>query len=241
MKKATWLFSSVIAALLTTGAPAVVSAAGAPRGPGIDGNNLTTTSEGFTLEANDNGGTVEADSIAQVNIEGGDLVLKAVPNLSFESKNVKDLITDDVNFQLANGAVDNGPTAWDGNNSKTIEVDDYRGTIAGWTLKADLKGFTGATSINATRLILNGDIKGGDLSGKLSNSNIANAGATVLSAEANKGAGPVTVDITSATLTLPQTLKVKAGNYTATVVWTLSAEPGLSAPENNTDGSGTGN
>ena len=94
MKKATWLFSSVIAALLTTGAPAVVSA---ESGPGTSDSNLSTgTTDGFTLATDTEVAT--AESVAEVNIQPGNLFLKAVPNLNFGEKEVKGLITNGLDF-----------------------------------------------------------------------------------------------------------------------------------------------
>lgn len=223
MKKATWLFSSVIAALLATGAPAVVSAAG------TEANNLSsTTGDGFALGETDQ--SVDAESIAQLNIEGEALVLKAVPNLNFGQKTVKEFIDGNNSFDLVADSVNNGEKGYDGNSAKLIQVEDYRGTNAGWVLKAQLGEFDTGGNIKVNSLTLSGDPKGDNFSGELSTDSIAGSGANLLNAPAGDGTGSTTVTLKTAKLTLDSNEAPLAGTYQATVTWTLGAEPAADAP-----------
>lgn len=226
MKKATWLFSSVIAALLATGAPAVVSA---ESGPGTSDSNLSTgTTDGFTLATDTEVAT--AESVAEVNIQPGNLFLKAVPNLNFGEKEVKGLITNGLDFSLTKGTIQTGAAAYDGNSSNSIEVDDFRGTNAGWTLNAKISGFTklgdNSASLSATEFTLTGAVKTDTLDENLTGSNIATGETSILTAAEGKGSGIVQSTLEDAKLSFAKTPNAVAGTYQATVTWTLSAVPG---------------
>lgn len=228
MKKATWLFSSVIAALLTTGAPAVVSAAESS-GPGDGTTNLSTTqSAGFTVDSVT--GKAEADSTAEISITPGKLSLNAVPDLNFGKKDVKDLITNAVDFSLSDEDTTGGTAGYDGNSSKLIEVDDFRGTNAGWTLSAKISSFKNladnTVSLPATEFTLTGAVKTDTLDESLTGSNIATGETSILTAAEGKGSGIVQSTLEDAKLSFAKTSNAVAGTYQATVTWTLSAVPG---------------
>lgn len=230
MKKATWLFSSVIAALLTTGAPAVVSAENV--GPGNAESSLSTTpSAEFSLKADDTTSTAEADTTAQVDILAGNLSLKAVPNLNFGQKTVQEFIDGQNTFGLNDAAITGEKPGYDGNSNKLIQVEDYRGSNNGWNLTASLDNFTGPVKITPTGLSLKGNIDGTNLKGTFDIQNIVGSGTTVIDATAATGAGSTTATLSDATLTLPENKAPKAGTYQAKVVWTLSSVAPTPAPE----------
>ncbi|WP_338217405.1 WxL domain-containing protein [Lacticaseibacillus salsurivasis] len=233
MKKATWIFSSVIAALLATGAPSVVSAAGAPGGPGIDGNNLTTASDGFTLTADGTDTAVEADSTAQVVVPAGSLSLTKVPDLNFGTVEVKDLIDGPKSLNLNTDKIALAKTTFDGNDKQTIQVLDYRGSNAGWTLNAQLSAFSNSkgNSISVDSLELNGATSGNGIVGQLLQTNIAKQGGAVLVASKDNGTGETTVVLDGNTkLQLPDQNTAIAGDYQAKITWTLSAVAYTPAP-----------
>lgn len=223
MKKATWLFSSVIAALLTTGAPVVVSADDS--GPGTRTENLISAeTEGFAITAEENGSGL-ANSIAEVDFTPGTLSLLKVPNLSFGTKDVKSIISGDVTLPLDQGTITNGTSGYDGNNEQTIEVADYRGSNVGWKLSAALSSFTGGATIKADKLALTGQSASDTFKTNFDKLDIANGTTAVLTARADQGTGLVSASIDSGELVLPKTNNAKAGQYQATITWTLAATP----------------
>ncbi|MFD1393435.1 WxL domain-containing protein [Lacticaseibacillus jixianensis] len=221
MKKATWLLGAAAAALLASGAPLTIKAAG----PGESQNaNLTTTTAGFELTADTD--TAVANSVAQFSIDPGTLALKEVPNLHFTNGKVSDLTGKAATLQLLDGTVDPGTPGYDGSSDKKIQVLDYRGTNTGWTLNAKLGDFSNTkTIISPTSLTLTGSVVADDDSGSLNNVNIVGQGATVLSPAADHGSGSTVVTLTSAPLELPKTLLVTPGQYRAQITWTLEAMP----------------
>lgn len=231
MKKATWLFSSVIAALLTTGAPAVVSAADV--GPGTQGDNLNSSATpGFAITADENG-TGKADSTAEVVVNPGKLSLLKVPDLNFGTVDVKQLITDAKTLELVDGTVISKGTSYDGSADQKITVEDYRGSNNGWNLTASLDKFTGPEDIIPTSLSLKGNIDGTNLTDTFDISNIVGTEPTVIAASAATGAGSTTATLTGATLVLPKDTTPKAGTYQAKVVWTLSSVAPTTSPEDS--------
>ena len=225
MKKATWLISTVAAALLASGAPLTINAAG----PGDEKGNLnTSTDAAFVLT--DDADTAEANSVALFSIEPGNLSLKAVPNFNFGNAAVKQLIDGPLALGLANGNVEPGKEGYDGNASNTLEVLDYRGTNAGWTLTAKLGAFAGPTTLIASSLALSGSASGSNYSGSLGTGNIAQAAATVLAPAKGQGSGATTGTVATAKLELPKTATASAGDYRASIVWTLAASPSGTTP-----------
>lgn len=228
MKKATWLFSSVIAALLTTGAPAVVSAAESS-GPGDGTTNLSTTqSTGFTVDSVT--GKAEADSTAEVVVNPGTLSLYKVPNLNFGSVDVQKLIGGGDTLALKNGALSSDAKTFDGDSEQIIGVQDYRGTNAGWVLTASLSNFSGdkGGTIKADNLSLSGDLtsKAGTLGTFDQDVKITDQDTTVLSAAKDGGTGDNSLKLNNQTqLVLPAVKDALAGTYQAKVVWTLSVVP----------------
>lgn len=228
MKKATWLFSSVIAALLATGAPAVVSAETV--GPGNATDNLETTTGGPLILQTDSD-FATADSTAEVIVNPGKLSLNKVPNLNFGSADVKDLIAGEKEFPLLNGNLGSSSTNYDGNANQVIEVQDYRGSNVGWTLTANLDQFRGTKgdTIEASKLVLDGTpaSTADGIPGTLKNGvNVASQAGIVLSAGDGSGSGVTSVTLNSGTvLTLPEQNKIVADAYQAKIVWTLAATP----------------
>lgn len=223
MKKATWLFSSVIATFLATGAPAVVSAEDS--GPGTQTDNLNSAvTEGFAITADESGSGL-ADSIVEVNFTPGTLSLLKVPNLSFGTADVKSIISGDVTLQLGQGNIINGTSGYDGSNEQKIEVADYRGSNVGWKLSAALSNFTGGVPITADKLALTGQSVSDTFKTSFAQLDIAKGTTAVLTAPAGQGTGLVAASIDSGELVLPKTNNAMAGQYQATITWTLAATP----------------
>lgn len=234
MKKATWLISTVAAALLASGAPMTIKAAG----PGDEKGNLNTTADAaFVL--NDDADTAEANSVALFSIKAGKLSLKSVPNLNFGPKDVQDLIKGDATLTLADGKVAPGTDGYDGNDAKTIQVEDFRGNNVGWKLTASLGEFMyGSEPLTATNLIFDGSAKGDNYQGVLGDGNIADGVVPILIAGQGEGSGVTTGIVRDATLILPQTSDASAGEYRAKITWLLATTPPEETPTDSSGNSG---
>lgn len=225
MRKVIWLLGSIAAALLAGGAPLTIQAAG----PGSQSENLNTTAEAAFVLADDSD-TAAANSVAQFEITPGQLSLKAVPNLSFEEGKVQDLMTGSLTLGLNEQNVSPGNEGYDGNNTKRIEVLDYRGSNAGWQLTAKLGEFAGRTPLTATSLTFEGSAAGPNYTGEIGTGNLADEPAAILTAATDQGAGATEGTVSAASLTLPRTANAGAGDYRATITWTLGAGPTAKTP-----------
>lgn len=228
MKNRKW-FLALALGVLASGAPVAVGAATA--GPGDATNNLTNV--GAAYELADDNSTAAANSTAQFDLDAGTLALLAVPNLHFESKSVADLIHGEQTLNLDSGAVaanTNSP-AFDGNDTKEIKVQDYRGSNTGWQLTAKLGSFTGKKVITAEQIQLKGTVTGDNVANMdLSDANFIGVDAAIVSAPADAGTGLTDVTVTSGSLTLPQDLNAVFGTYQGTINWSLSAVPTPPSP-----------
>ncbi|WP_461213964.1 WxL domain-containing protein [Lacticaseibacillus sp. GG6-2] len=211
-------------------------------GPGESASdNLTTTTGGFAV--GDDGTPALGSTIAQFQIDSGTLSLVAVPNLHFANQNVTALITGNLTL-TADGVAISNDDPYDGNNTKTITVADYRGNNAGWTLTAQLGEFTNTKATDEkltadTAALSGGDVTGDNVTGvTLSTDNFAaESPTTMLDATTGKGAGSTNAKFTGATVTIPQKTAAVAGTYKAAIDWTLAATPD---PDSSTNAGDTG-
>ncbi|WP_203624314.1 MULTISPECIES: WxL domain-containing protein [unclassified Lacticaseibacillus] len=234
MKKATWLISTVAAALLASGAPLTIKAAG----PGEAKDNLnTSTNAAFVLK--DDTDTAEANSVALFSIKAGKLSLKSVPNLNFGPKDVQDLIKGDATLTLADGKVAPGTDGYDGNDAKTIQVEDFRGNNVGWKLTASLGEFMhGSEPLTATSLVFDGSAQGDNYLGVLGTGDIAKGAVPIINAGQGEGSGVTNGIVRDATLILPQTYNASAGEYRAKITWLLATTPPEETPTDLSGNSG---
>lgn len=177
-------------------------------------------------------GAATAISTAQVNVMGESLALLQVPDLQFESLNVGDLIDHRVTLALASGAVtkDGQGPGFDGDDQKRIVVEDFRGTNSGWQLLVKLDAFqlvgTSTTLTPQSAQFATSNATGTNATGiALANVDFAGMEAPVVTAPIDRGSGTTTLAITAATLTLPQTGNVLAGDYRAALDWLLLSGP----------------
>lgn len=177
-------------------------------------------------------GAATATSTAQVDVVAQTLALVQVPDLRFETVKVSDLIKGDVSVALVSGQVtkDGEGPGFDGDDQEQIVVEDFRGTNNGWQLQLKLDPFqladstatiaptqakfapSNAMGINTVGIALTAD-------------DFAGSDASIVSAPVNRGSGTTTVQITTATMTLPQTGNVLAGDYRAPLNWLLISGP----------------
>lgn len=126
-------------------------------------------------------------------------------------------------------------TAQKPNKSMLAQVSDLRGTGAGWTLQVnyDGKGFTdGDNTLKGAKLTLptgeaatTADNIAVDQPAATYNVSVNDSAQTIMSAAANKGLGVWGDKMDPAAVHLEVPAGNLAGNYTATLVWTLSDAP----------------
>ena len=223
------LSSTVTLALLSLSPLAAMAA-----GPGTTTNNLTTVSSGYVADTT---GSAEAASNAEFTVSPGSLTLNQVPNISLGSAGVKSIATADTTLPVVSGTTTGG-TSYDGNNSGTLSVSDYRGNHAGWSLSVGMGPFTsGTNTVTDAKLTLN------ETAGTLDNTataapvNLLLSQGTVTSgwisnpenlwnADTNTGEGNNTATTaTSSSLLISKQPLISAGTYTATLYWALDSAP----------------
>ena len=184
------------------------------------------------------------DSYAEFQVNAGDgstggntgtganagLVLAQVPDLNFGSTNVAALIKG-TTLKYFDGKTLTHGTGVDDQDG-IIEVKDYRGTNAGWTLSAQLGNMSNGTTILPGTLSFNATTSQADaapestLTGSLE-ANVKGAAATVWSASANHGEGDnqAKVSTDKTTFTTQADAQATPGQYDAEMTWTLASVP----------------
>ncbi|TGD19038.1 cell surface protein [Levilactobacillus suantsaiihabitans] len=226
--------SLAVIALALGLSPMVANAAG----PGTESSNLTTVSTGYAATATSN---AEAMSNAQFSVTGGMLTLNAVPNVLLSSTTVNDLQQTTQTLKMASGSTTVG-TGYDGNNNGNLNVSDYRGTHAGWSLTVGMGPFTllsgSASAITNSSLNLFFTQGASDNTetpapnavalpqGTVTNDWIANP-ETVWNAPAQTGEGSNTATLNSdeTDLQIGKQSNVSAGTYDSTLYWALQDAP----------------
>lgn len=145
------------------------------------------------------------------------LQLTSVPSFDFGTIGQDALIT--------------GSQSLDGTATGNLEVTDYTGNDAGWTVQGQLGEFQNADSsdkFTADSLTLNGadaTVAAEDITGAtLASADLRQNGAALTAAE-RTGAGKTTATFgtKAATLVLPKHTTAKAGTYSTTIDWLLGA------------------
>ena len=222
---------SSAAALLVLGLTPVTALAA---GPGTSSSNLTTVTTGYASDAT---GSAEAQSNEQFTVAPGALTLNSVPNILLSSTGVQNIATADTTLNVNNGNT-NGGEAYDGNGSGKLDVSDYRGNHAGWTLTVGMGPFTsGPATVNSATLNLT--------TNKGTVDNTATAAPTALSltpstlttgwvtspqtiwaAPVNTGEGDNSATTaTSSSLVVGKQPTISSGTYSATLYWALQDAP----------------
>ncbi|AUI78391.1 MULTISPECIES: WxL domain-containing protein [Lactiplantibacillus] len=207
-------------------------------GPGTADGNLTTVSTGYVADST---GNAEALSNAQFTVMPGELTLNAVPNIALGSTNVKNIASGPTTLNATSGNTSGG-AGYDGNGRGNLNISDYRGNHAGWSLTVGMGPFSaGAATIDTATLNLNmtkGTVDNTDTSApsalSLSQSTVTNgwvaSPATLWSASAATGEGDNTATTaTSSNLQVAKQSNVSAGTYSATLYWTLQNAPAAAA------------
>lgn len=165
------------------------------------------------------------------------LQLTSVPSFNFGKIGQNDLIS--------------GTQTLKGFATDPLEVTDYTGNHAGWNVTGQLGPFTNnGDTLDADSLTLNGadaKVTAEDIEGATLASANLKAGETALTAAANTGAGKTTAEFATttadavtaggnaATLGLPKHTTTKAGEYKATIDWTLGTAAAIPADGDTTD------
>lgn len=207
-------------------------------GPGTASSNLTTVSSGYTADGT---GSAQALSNAQFTILPGDLTLNAVPNLLLSNTNVKNIGTSDTTLNATEGNTSGGE-GYDGNGTANLNVSDYRGSHAGWSLTVGMGPFTsGAATIDNATLNLNmtkGAVDNNDTAApqslSLTQANVTNGWVespqTLWNADVKTGEGNnVATTANTSSLQIGKQSTVSAGTYTATMYWALQNAPSAAA------------
>lgn len=224
-----------IAAAVLGMSPIAASAAG----PGTATSNLTNVSTGYVADST---GNAEATSNAEFTVTPGTLTLNQVPNVVLENTSVKSIATGNADLTVTNNAPTGG-TAYDGNNTGTLNVTDYRGDSAGWSLTVGMGPFTSGTStvtdatltLDQTTGALDNTATAVPTSVKLAQSTVANGWISnpqlLWDAAAGTGQGNNTAT-TAATsnLQITKQTNIAAGTYDATLYWALQNAPAATTP-----------
>ncbi|MFC6180120.1 WxL domain-containing protein [Lactiplantibacillus daowaiensis] len=211
-------------------------------GPGTSSSNLTTVSDGYAATST---GNAEAQTNAEFTVSPGSLTLNQVPNIALGSVSVKSIATGSPNLPLVAGNTTGG-AGYDGNGNSDVNVTDYRGDHAGWTLTVGMGPFTsGTATVSSASLAL--DVSKGatdntstsapmtlNLTQGTTTSGWISSPQTVWNADANTGEGSntATAEPTSS-LTLGKQPTITAGTYDATLYWALQNAP-AAAPASST-------
>ncbi|MFD1454516.1 WxL domain-containing protein [Levilactobacillus lanxiensis] len=225
---------AVAAAVLALN-PLVAGAAG----PGTATSNLTNVSSGYVADST---GNAEATSNAEFTVTPGTLSLNQVPNIMLGTVSVKDIATANTTVPVTSGAPTSG-TAYDGNNTGTLNVTDFRGNNAGWSLSVGLSPFTSGKStitnatlnLNQTPGTLDNSATAAPSSLKLTQSAVTNgwisSPQTLWNASAETGEGNNSATTaTSSNLLVDQQPTIVAGTYDATLYWALQNAPATTTP-----------
>ncbi|WP_179394859.1 WxL domain-containing protein [Lacticaseibacillus absianus] len=161
---------------------------------------------------------------ASVEIKGGTLQLKAVPNLSFNKVTVEDILTS------RQGYVD---SRLSDKSQKTIVLSDFRGDSNGWELSAKLSELTsrnrGKTNkLNKVQMMLalrrDGNSSMPLQAGAHTWLDAGGASQTLLNTDhRHPGAGVGRYTLNPADLRIERQHDVQAGTYTGTVTWMLAS------------------
>ncbi|MFD1433196.1 WxL domain-containing protein [Lacticaseibacillus yichunensis] len=172
------------------------------------------------------------ETTAEFTVEPGALTLDEVPDLNFGTVPIKNLIEGDATAELV--GYENVLPGDDGNQTGDVQVSDYRGSNAGWSLYAQMTPFALSTDANVTldgTMTLTGaettstgvapGAFGGDIATDSQN-------VLVWNAAVNTGTGQNN-DVTEAGednyLTLDRNTGAVPGRYDSDVTWTLALTP----------------
>lgn len=215
------------------------------RASGIVDGKVTTDTE------------AKANSTAEFEVLPEYLTLDAVPDMNFGTRRVQDVLNQKNTLTLKQNNVkqkdqkSKNNVAFDGNNAGLLQVTDYRGNNAGWSVQAQLSGFENAEHPGAAdNTILGGSLKlvwenvtnsldeslkaeiqdGVELTSDVQKANDSVGSAqpqTVWNAAVDHGQGTnkATLKLADTTLTLNRNFHALSGNYQATIRWTLKNAP----------------
>jgi len=208
-------------------------------GPGTATNNLTTVSTGYVA---DDTGNAEAQSNAQFAVAPGSLTLNTVPNIQLGSVGVKSIATGSSLLPLVSGDTTGG-SGYDGSGDGSLNVTDYRGNHAGWSLTVGMGPFTsGNSTVTSASLAL--DATAGDMDNTATAAPVAlslpqstttsgwiSSPQTLWTADTNTGEGNNSASLSSKTaLSVGKQATITAGTYTATMYWALQNAPATTTP-----------
>lgn len=203
-------------------------------GPGTSTDNLTTVTAGYVSDATGGG---KAQSSAQFTVAPGALSLNRVPNILLSSTNVENIATASTTLTANGGNVTSAPT-YDGNSNGLLDVSDYRGNHAGWTLTVGMGPFASGTNtinsatlnLNTTKGVVDNSATGAPANLALTQSPLTSGWVTspqtLWNAAANSGEGANNATAATTTnLQVGEQPTISAGTYTATLYWTLQNSP----------------
>lgn len=162
------------------------------------------------------------DSQAAFQVSAGDgdssnptgLKFVSAPTFTFAAANVKDIATKDTKLALKDA-------------ENPLQIEDYRGSNAatGWAINAQLSQFKNEhdSSLDGT-ITFCADKDGNTTTADDINASIGTASQQVWQSNSNaQGTSTATATTNNKTqLSIPQSTKVSAGQYVATINWTLS-------------------
>ncbi len=225
--------SFAVIALVLGLSPVVANAAG----PGTATSNLTTVSTGYEATATSN---AEAMSNAQFSVTPGMLTLNAVPNLLLSNASISGLTSGTSTLKLAAGSTTGGE-GYDGNNTGNLNITDYRGSHAGWSLTVGMGPFTsltGSETISDTTLNLSMTPENMANTATPAPTNVALSGGAITNdwisnpstlwtapAQSGEGSNSATTNANTDLTIGQQPASVSSGTYDATLFWALQAAP----------------